>query len=250
MGFTPLRFNSLCMTYMMLDNEERELFLDMLKRFTFLPLSQYPKELSIAVNQLITSVKTKKIVVYNGMSNREWGYVKSNYLISYQFKGSNLRYNLDPSDKYFIVKDRLKDLLQIKSYDDTTLVLVDDFIGTGDTIENAFSHIMNRLKAHNIIIRNYAVVCIAAMNEAIKRLSNSGIMVFCTHKLGKGISDYYTGEDLARAKRIMTQIEDKIKVNPSYRFGYGQSEALVCMERCPNNTFALFRIGKNAIFKR
>ena len=38
----------------------------------------------------------------------------------------------------------------------------------------------------------------------------------------------------------MDDIEKRLKVNENYRRGFKESEALVCMLRCPNNTFPVF----------
>ena len=48
----------------------------------------------------------------------------------------------------------------------------------------------------------------------------------------------------------MRSIEEIIKVNDQNIFGYGQSEALVCMERCPNNTFPIYWLPKKAPYAR
>ena len=34
--------------------------------------------------------------------------------------------------------------------------------------------------------------------------------------------------------------EKAMKTKSEFHFGYGESEALVCMERCPNNTFPIY----------
>ncbi|MCM1140698.1 MAG: hypothetical protein NC453_19175 [Muribaculum sp.] len=250
LGFSENRFNSLCNTYQMLNEEQRVLFWDLLKRFLFIPLSKYQEELAIATKKMLDSVNQKNILIYNGLSTKEMGKIKSNYLISYQFKASNLRSIVSLWPRNLQVVNNIKELLCIQSFDDTTLVLVDDFVGSGETIEKAFYDISIRLKVYGKVIRKFVVLCIVAMHQAIERLSRSGIQVYCTHEISRGISDFYSGKDLTNATRIMTEIERKLNVSDNFKFGYRQSEALVSMERCPNNTFALFRTGKNAIFRR
>lgn len=80
----------------------------------------------------------------------------------------------------------------------------------------------------------------------IEFLSKLGIKVYATHKVRKGISDNYIGESLAKALEQMSEIENRLKkLKSEFRFGYGKSEALVCMERCPNNTFPIYWYTKN-----
>lgn len=47
----------------------------------------------------------------------------------------------------------------------------------------------------------------------------------------------------------MHSIEKIIKVNNQNIFGYSQSEALVCMERCPNNTFPIYWLPKKHLMQ-
>ena len=58
--------------------------------------------------------------------------------------------------------------------------------------------------------------------------------------MNKGISDFYTSEDLADKQCIMKQIEDRIHKVEKYRFGYEGSEALITLIKTPNNTFPVF----------
>ena len=170
MGFSDTRFNSLCNTYKDLNEEQRCLFLDLFKRFLFIPLSKYPDEIAAATKKMLAGVKQKNLLIYNGLPVKEMGKIKSNYLISYQFKASNLRSRLNLRSRKIHVKNNIKELLQISNFEDTALVLVDDFVGTGETIEKAFFDISMRLKVYNKVVRKYVVLCIAAMHHAISGL--------------------------------------------------------------------------------
>ena len=249
-GFSNIRFNALCKTYEFLRDDERVLFKDLLSRFLYIPLTDYAKELAKATTDFLADNNSKSLIIYSGLSNKDWGKSKSNYLISYQFKGSNLKYEVDWRDRKLKVVDNVKGLLKASAAKDSTLVLVDDFVGSGETIEKAFYYLLFRLGAKHKNIHKFAVVCIAAMKSAIERLDKSGIKVYCSHVLDKGISNHYTGDDKATAIRLMNDIETRMKIPEGQRFGYRQSEALICLERCPNNTFPLFRYGQNAIFSR
>lgn len=43
----------------------------------------------------------------------------------------------------------------------------------------------------------------------------------------------------------MQGIEEKIVVKPRFKFGYGQSKALVRMLHIPNNTFPIYWLNNN-----
>ena len=222
--------------------DERKLILDLTSRFTYIPLSEYGNHLIKSINDFIRAADHSKIIgIMNGFHKSDFGKVKSNYLVSYQFKGLNLIKNINWPTKYPRIIDNSKSLLKINNLQDYNLVLVDDFLGSGETIEGAYNYMSHRLKAHNKPMPYVSVVCIVAMQHAVDLLSTKmRINVYASKILKRGISDFYTGNDLKEAKSLMKEIERRIKVRDNFRFGYKQSEALVCMERCPNNTFPFY----------
>ena len=250
-NFNPKRAVCLLNTYKKLKNkEEGQLFLDLLERFLYIPLYSYPLELVKATNQLLKENKTKRFYIYNGLPVKDQGKVKSNYLISYQFKGAFLRYNIDDSSREFVVKDSIRELCNTKNYQDTTLVLVDDFIGSGKTIEDAISDLRENLDFQAVNLNNIAVVCIAAMKDAVERIALSGVKVYRNYTLVKGISDYYPENVQEHIKKLMKRISRTVKAKKDCYFGYNSTESLICMERCPNNTFPVFYKGQNAVYAR
>ena len=128
---------------------------------------------------------------------------------------------------------------------DAMLVFVDDYIGTGETAMEAAKYLAKAQPR----LTNWGNVCfltIAAQKEGIKYLENHGYQVYVAEEYGRGISDYYKGKRLDTAREMMTQIESGLKeLDDEFRFGYKQSEGLVCMERCPNNIFPIYWLTKH-----
>ncbi len=234
--------------------EERRLILDLTKRFTYIPLSEYGRLLLPTVENYLHDIPGHTIIaVMNGFIKSDFGKVKSNYLISYQFKGLNLVKNVNWGKHKVSIIDDIKYLLQMKNTKDLELLLVDDFIGSGETIESAYKYIYNRFAVYKKSMPHVSVVCIVAMKKAVDLLEKMGIKIFASKILTRGISDAYSGEELEKAVTLMEKIEERLKVNQKNKFGYNQSEALVCMERCPNNTFPFFWLNlkhNNAPFRR
>lgn len=250
-NFNENRGKAVYETFKNLNSKEQcDLFLDLLKRFLYIPLSNYPTELVKVTNMMLKEIDTQNFFIYNGLPLAEQGKIKSNYLISYQFKGAYLRYNIDDNSRKFHVKDTLEDLLKKKDYQDTTLVLVDDFIGSGLTIETAISDLREKMDFRAKRLTNLTVLCIAAMKDAIERIALSGVKVYCNHILEKGISDYYKGADLTLYREVMIEISKSLKVKKNCYLGYDSTEALVCMERCPNNTFPIFYENDTPVYAR
>lgn len=119
-----------------------------------------------------------------------------------------------------------------------TLILVDDFIGSGETAETAVKDIcrLASIKDSNKII----VVSLVAQETGVQRLSRLGIRVFASIIRKKGISDSYLSPEREVKSKIMESIENLIKVQKGYRFGYNRTEALVAMVRTPNDTFPVY----------
>ncbi|MFA6357386.1 MAG: hypothetical protein WCY09_01775 [Candidatus Omnitrophota bacterium] len=119
------------------------------------------------------------------------------------------------------------------------LILVDDFIGSGETGETAVKD-MCRLAGitdYNKIL----VVSLVAQEMGVQRLSRLGIRVFSRIIRKRGISDSYLNPERETKSRIMESIESLIKVKKKYNFGYNRTEALVAMmSRTPNNTFPVY----------
>jgi len=249
----PQLFDRFCQRISQLKSpDERKLILELSERFLLLPLSKYSEYLIPALNNLLKwAPKGHQLLFMNGIPSQQYGYVKSNYLVTYQLKASTIKRTISQGNNAFYVLNGIKDLLRINDLSNKCLVLTDDFIGSGETIELAFLYIQNRLKAHNKSMPKCAVLSIVAMENASKRLGMSlSVPVFCSVLQSRGISDYYKGDQLDNAKFVMSAIETSLKVKPSFKFGYGQTEALVCMERCPNNTFPVFWKNKYAPYER
>ncbi len=157
--------------------------------------------------------------------------IKSSNSLAYVFKSTTLKYSIDTTK--FILASNLK---QIKSFS-SKILLVDDYIGSGHTLDKSIS----KLLTLNININNVVVMCLVCQKDGksyIKRKYN--IDIFSNYVVKKGISDKYTGSQLNKNSKIMQDIEQKLKINNKFSFGYNSSESLVTVARTPNNTFPLF----------
>jgi hypothetical protein len=119
------------------------------------------------------------------------------------------------------------------------MIIVDDFSGTGGTIEKAVVALLDKGQPTDKI-----VVCLVyAMAEAVTRLLALGVPVI-TYRVGqKALGDHNFGpDDGGAAAAIYDGIEQRLghPEHQKYRRGYGASESLVTMMRTPNNTLPIF----------
>ena len=134
----------------------------------------------------------------------------------------------------------IKDILKGKDQ----IIIVDEFIGTGQTLKNRVYWLTHSTK-QPIKIK----CCImAGMKKAIETLKADSIEVFCPLELEKGISEYYEGNKLDEEIKNMLNLESKLakkiqeKKLEDYSFGYGKAEALYTSKNgnTPNSVFPIF----------
>ncbi|GAB7562951.1 hypothetical protein LG202_09900 [Methylobacillus methanolivorans] len=138
----------------------------------------------------------------------------------------------------------------------STILLVDDFLGTGTTMLRKIQRLKNHLEKKDVIPTIY-FACLAGMNEGFENLKkilgdkNVFIPIIFTKAISENITD---DEQRKKAINAMLELEYKIlpitpyprKINfKEYNFGFNLSEALYCQEgaNIPNNVFPIFWKG-------
>lgn len=130
--------------------------------------------------------------------------------------------------------------------DNFKIVLIDDFIGTGDTICRKVEYLVKILTERNIQNVSIYVVSLAAMNFAKDSLDRLDIQYYSANWLSKGISEKVDLAGRPNAIKAMEDLEAKLKDKIYKRelpnFGYKKSESLFALEsnNIPNNVFPIF----------
>lgn len=130
--------------------------------------------------------------------------------------------------------------------DGWTIILLDDFIGTGKTITRKTDWYLKELVSAGKNSVNVKVVAIAGMESSRSCLDYLDVECFCPIWLRKGITDQFAGAELLKMTKAMMELEKKLanKFKGLFlqSFGYGKSEALFCVEayNVPNNVFPIF----------
>jgi hypoxanthine phosphoribosyltransferase len=123
------------------------------------------------------------------------------------------------------------------SFENKIIILADDFIGSGTTAISALEYLNEELnKPKESII----ILSLVAQQVGIEKIKEYGVSVFCPTIRCKGISDSFDSPKKEEYIYLMEEIEEYLNVDDDYKFGYKRSEALVKMERTPNNTFPVF----------
>jgi hypothetical protein len=136
---------------------------------------------------------------------------------------------------------------KLKSGD--TAILIDDFVGTGNTARNRINWLVNTLQKRHVTEYKIFVVALAMMESAKTVLDSLPIEdYFACLWLRRGISDEYKGDQLSVRTQSMIELEQLLGVSfkrhnlAMYHFGFGHSEALFSLEaqNTPNNVFPIF----------
>lgn len=126
------------------------------------------------------------------------------------------------------------------------IVLVDEFVGSGQTVLNRVSAISRVFNDNGIVDYSIRVKVLVSTEHALNKLKADGIKITAQHLIKKGISDYGTEEDRATNIRTMLEMEsilkDFIHDKKLPSFGYNGAEALYYRDRgnVPNSVFPIF----------
>lgn len=233
-------YDRYCNTLMKFTEEEQQLLLELTERFLKIELNDYVGYFENLLNNIQNDNPGSPLILVPCLPEKEVGKIKSTSVALYTMKSTHynhaIKCSLEPND--------LKNVLPAINQN-TIIVLVDDFIGTGETALSAISYAQSILP-QDFPLQNIKVMSIVTMESGKTAIEKIRVRVYSHYINNKGITDNYTGDKLLHAKELMNSIESKLKkLKPEFRFGYGLSEALVCMSRCPNNTFPVYWLGKN-----
>lgn len=233
-------YNRFCETLVKFDQEEQQFILDLTKRFKKIGIEEYQPIFEKLANQIQCDYHNAEIILVPCLPESDLGKMKSARMVLYGMQSTSYTYDLN---RCWIEKDDIANQVNYIK-DKTVVVLADDFIGTGETALGALDYV-HKVLGEEFPNDRIKVLAIAVLQTGKQILNDKGIQVYSEYVFDKGISDHFQGEALNDATKKMESIESKINVRDGFHFGYGHSEALVCMARCPNNTFPVYWLGKN-----
>lgn len=221
---------------------EKELITDLLARFHYTSASDHLAKVATLAKQIAEiwqcDPKNTHIVA---LENGELS--DSSNRASYDLKAP-LAYYEGWSNRKFV--SRLGDVVDAAKAGGT-VVVVDDFVGSGGSIEKKVNWLRPRLEAasKNVEIK---VGVVSAMMQSRERVEAVCKEYYAVEWLSRGISDHYSGAELENSKAYMERIESELAPRDGnfhldkFRFGWEKSEALFFTEGAnpPNNNFPVF----------
>ena len=220
---------------------EKVLFLDLTERFLW--IMDYTTDIITQLNRILNQFNYQDYYVIRCIEKSEQRKSKSSGVVLYEIKNPVVQRKLV---KPVHILNSTSDLKKLKDLSNSLFILVDDFVGTGQTADDCMTDLK---QIQPTIAGKMVVMCIVALEQGIQKLSNLHVPIFYRYRFNRGISDYYTGYKLRKNMRLMQQIENNFEIS-TYNFGFQGSEALVCLKRCPNNTFPIYWHGRKTPYPR
>lgn len=240
-------FNGYVHMLSQLTKEHQNFIMKISERFLHIGIDKYSGKLLGPLRQLRSDFHDDFLLIAPCLPEDEQGKIKSGSIVVYQLLGNSIKAKINLG-QHSICRSKLVDFMCQVHKDDLRVVLVDDFVGTGETAWNAVQYV--KKIQPSLDYKDIVIVCIVAMQAGIEFLAQKGVRTYYANVEKRGITDYYQGNSLAYATKVMSDIETKMIVKKKFRFGYNRSEALVCMERCPNNTFPIYWFSKKSPYAR
>lgn len=129
----------------------------------------------------------------------------------------------------------------------TNVVLVDDFIGTGGQFCKNHDWLKESAQSRGISINSYYLASLCIMMQAIPRIEEKSVIHYASHYMEKGITGRLNKERAEKAKELMIELEGRLmwknqKERQKFSLGFMQSEALFryMNNNSPNNNFPIF----------
>jgi len=223
----------------MLTKVESALVLTITRDFFLHDIALYPRTTALLADQIVQKLvrKNRQVVALPLTAPHDIGIPKSAGMAQYLLRNElarrsrNSPWLFNSWDRVNLVNDYLQDRKN------AAILLVDDFVGSGDTATKAVAY----FKANYARNADEIVVCaMVSQQQGVDRLTADGVAIIAPYIRRRGISDSTRLADIPAGLALMDGIEKSLRVKTKFLRGYMRAEALVSMVRCPNNTFPIY----------
>ena len=221
-------------TYEKFDEEERNLFIKLSYQYKVVSLNDYQELLTKVLSSAVKNHlgQAQAVYVYPIKKNEHRDCVKSADLVTYLCNGTHMKYSDILSKKNFLCLGSMEQIAEKKSkIGKSRLIIIDDFIGTG----NYARAVVSEIEGLGISPERIIIVSLFITKEALKRLQE----LDCSVEYGEMIESCLK-EITSSEKEILARIEQRIGITEQYHLGYCQSGTLISLIRTPNNTIPIF----------
>lgn len=161
-----------------LSKEQQDFVIEISERFLHIGIDKYSDKLLEPLKRLRSDFPDDLMVIAPCLSEEEQGEIKSGSVVLYQLSGNSIKTKVNLG-KHSICRSKLDDFMSNLNNDKLKVVLVDDFVGTGESAWNAVQYV-KKIRP-SLECKDIVIVCIVAMQTGIEYLTEKGIHTYCTH---------------------------------------------------------------------
>lgn len=219
---------------------DRELMLELTRKYLVVNLEEYGKYMVDVFRKFIDRNKDKigKTEVIHMFPVQDKDYpakTKSGNIMCYLFQGNLMRRFDEFRNKRIRIIETFDGLEKYKE-DIECLLLVDDFVGTGDTILGC----INLIEEKGIKKERIKALTLVMQEQGRNAVEEYGVEIYSAVLRNKAITDNYSIEEAEKKIAQMKNVGKRIKAKKGLYLGYKESEGLVSMIKTPNNTFPFY----------
>ena len=219
---------------------DRELMLELTRKYLVVNLEEYGKYMVDVFRKFIDRIKDKigKTEVIHMFPVQDKDYpakTKSGNVMCYLFQGNLMRRFDEFRNKRIRIIETFDGLEKYKE-DIECLLLVDDFVGTGDTILGC----INLIEEKGIKKERIKALTLVMQEQGRNAVEEYGVEIYSAVLRNKAITDNYSIEEAEKKIAQMKNVGKRIKAKKELYLGYKESEGLVSMIKTPNNTFPFY----------
>lgn len=219
---------------------DRELMLELTRKYLVVNLEEYGKYMVDVFRKFMDRNKDKigKTEVIHMFPVQDKDYpakTKSGNVMCYLFQGNLMRRFDEFRNKRIRIIETFDGLEKYKE-DIECLLLVDDFVGTGDTILGC----INLIEEKGIKKERIKALTLVMQEQGRNAVEEYGVEIYSAVLRNKAITDNYSIEEAEKKIAQMKNVGKRIKAKKELYLGYKESEGLVSMIKTPNNTFPFY----------
>ena len=219
-------FEVFSLMYKLIDSESRNLISKFLENY--LIIFEYRKHTNAICDNIEDIFFGKNVAICPTIEGNK---LKSGHVMLYEVR-SSIDKNKFNDLKFILSQNDLKKFSDL----DYDIIIVDDFIGSGNQISSFIKNSglkKNKTHIYTIVLQDISKINIIPL---------VGELYSSLPPRKKAITDGFSigALNVADAQKLYEKIESLIDINMEYSYGYEKTEALVTMKRTPNNTLPIF----------
>lgn len=219
---------------------DRELMLELTRKYLVVNLEEYGKYMVDVFRKFIDRNKDKisetEVIHMFPVQDKDYpAKTKSGNVMCYLFQGNLMRRFDEFRNKRIRIIETFDGLEKYKE-DIECLLLVDDFVGTGDTILGC----INLIEEKGIKKERIKALTLVMQEQGRNAVEEYGVEIYSAVLRNKAITDNYSIEEAEKKIAQMKNVGKRIKAKKELYLGYKESEGLVSMIKTPNNTFPFY----------